>query len=248
MQREGYRVTAVFEERHWWFRARRDLFLRQVERAARELAAPGRALRILDYGCGTGFNLPFLARYGEAWGADVGIPAAAEFRRLPDGGWIDLGGDLTPHRGRFDLLTALDVLEHLEDDVAGLAAMRALLRPGGQLVLTVPAYRWLWSGEDEISEHRRRYTRDALSRSCHAAGLTPRFVSYFNLAILPGAAAAIWLERWLSPGAPPRSNLRETGPRLNEWLYRVTSREARWVGDERLRLPAGASLVARCAA
>lgn len=247
MQREGYRLTALFEERHWWFRARRDLFLRQVAQAVGEVAVPGHTPRILDYGCGTGYNLPFLARYGEVWGADIGIEAAAEFRRLPEGGFVDLDGDLAPHKCRFDVVTALDVIEHLYDDVAGLVAMRELVRPGGQIVLTVPAYRWLWSGEDVISEHKRRYTRQALLRCCRAAGFTPRFVSYFNLAILPAATVSIWSERWRRPGSAPRSNLRETSPRLNEWLYRLASHEARWVGDERVRLPAGASLVARCA-
>ena len=64
MQREGYRVTAEFEANHWWFRSRRDLFLSQVERAARELRSPGRELRILDYGCGTGHNLAVLSEFG----------------------------------------------------------------------------------------------------------------------------------------------------------------------------------------
>jgi SAM-dependent methyltransferase len=248
MQREGFRVTAAFEEQHWWFRARRDLFLCQVEKALREGGERGRRPRLLDYGCGTGFNLRFLARYGEAFGADVGHAYGEEFRSVPEGAWVALDGDLSPHKGRFDVVTALDVLEHLDDDVAGLVAMRELLGPGGQLVLTVPAYRWLWSGEDAISDHRRRYTRPALERACRAAGFELRFVSYFNLAILPAVAATIWAERLLHPNAPPRSNLRPLAPRVNEWLYRLVAREARWVGQERVRLPAGASLVARCAA
>lgn len=248
MQREGFRVTAAFEASHWWFRARRELVVAQVEMALRERGErPGRP-RLLDYGCGTGFNLRLLARYGEAFGADVESEAAAEFRSVPEGRFLAIDGDLTPHRKRFDLVTALDVLEHCDDDVAGLAQIRELLAPGGQILLTVPAYGWLWSGEDVISEHRRRYTRRALERVCGSAGLALRFVSYFNLSILPLAAGALWAERLLHPGAPPRSNLRELPPRVNEWLFRVVACEARGVGRERLRLPAGASLVARCAA
>ena len=247
MQREGFRVTAAFEEHHWWFRARRDLFLCQVERALSERGEQGRRPRLLDYGCGTGFNLRFLARYGEAFGADVSYEHEAEFRSVPQGAWLSLDGDLEPQQGRFDVLTALDVLEHLEDDVAGLVSMRELLGPGGQLVLTVPAYHWLWSGEDVISDHRRRYTRSSLERACRTAGLEPRFISYFNLGILPAVTATIWAERLLRPNAPPRSNLRSLPPRVNEWLYRLVAREARWVGQQRSRLPAGASLVARCA-
>jgi SAM-dependent methyltransferase len=245
MQREGWRVTAAFEEHHWWFRARRVLLLHQVERAVREAGcAPGSA-RLLDYGCGTGFNLPLLAGFGESWAADVSGPEAAPLRRLAGAAWIDLGSDLTPHHGRFDVLTALDVLEHLDDDVDGLRTMRALLRPRGQILLTVPAYDWLWGGEDVISEHRRRYTRRSLERACRGAGLRPCFVSYFNLAILPGAAAVVWSDRALR--RPPRSNLRAAPAWLGASLYRISALEARWVGCERLRLPAGASLVARCA-
>jgi len=248
MQREGFRVTAAFEEHHWWFRARRELVVAQVETALRERGDRPARPRLLDYGCGTGFNLRMLARYGEAFGADVGSPHAEEFRSVPEERFLAIGAGLETHRGRFDLVTALDVLEHLGDDAAGLAAIRELLAPGGQIVLTVPAYDWLWSGEDVISEHRRRYTRRALERVCRSAGLTLRFVSYFNLSILPLAAVSIWAERLFHAGAPPRSNLRELPPRVNEWLYRGVAREARCVGRERLRLPAGASLVARCAA
>lgn len=248
MQREGFRVTAAFEEHHWWFRARRDLVEAQLARALGGRAGGARRLRLLDYGCGTGFNLRLLARYGEAFGADVTNPQAEEFRSVPHERFLAIDADLAQHRGTFDVVTALDVIEHLDDDVAGLVSMRELLGPGAQLVVTVPAYDWLWSGEDVISEHRRRYTRGTLERTCRAAGLVPRFVSYFNLSILPLAAAAILAGRVLRRGEPPRSNLRALPPRANEWLYRAVAREARCVGRERIRLPAGASLVARCAA
>src|SRR5262245_42709297 len=159
MLREGYRVTAAHEASHWWFVSRRQLCLSQVRRAAEELEIPGRPLRILDYGCGTGYNLAFLRAFGEAVGAEVPVVALHEFRKAKGDGVLDLTHDRREHDGRFDIVTALDVLEHLDDDVAGLRRMRRFVRPGGQIILTVPAYRWLWSGEDVISEHRRRYTR-----------------------------------------------------------------------------------------
>ncbi|HEY8155829.1 MAG TPA: methyltransferase domain-containing protein [Myxococcota bacterium] len=120
MQREGFRVTAAHEAEHWWFRSRRDLFLRQVERAARELGFPGRPLRLLDFGCGTGFNLAPLRAYGEVSGADRLRPEDEGFRREVGFPILDVERDLAARAGSFHVVTALDVLEHLEDDVRGL--------------------------------------------------------------------------------------------------------------------------------
>jgi SAM-dependent methyltransferase len=246
MLREGYEVTATHEATHWWFRSRRDLFLRQVAHAATALARPDRRLRILDYGCGTGFNLGYLAAYGDVVGADVADMALGEFQKS-DAPLLDLRQDLRAHHGRYDILVALDVLEHCDDDVAGLVEMTRFLVSDGQLVLTVPAYRWLWSGEDVISRHRRRYTRRALVAACTAAELRVLYASYFNLAILPAVAATIWTRRLLDSQTLEQSNVHPTASWLNEALYQITSAEARWVGDERMALPAGASLICRLA-
>src|SRR5262245_14382499 len=246
MLREGYRVTAEYEATHWWFRARRELILLQLQRAAAALGAPRRRLRVLDYGCGTGFNLPFLAEFGEVWGADVAGAAPAEFVRTTSFPVLDVAADLRAYHGHFDIVTALDVLEHLDDDVDGLQRMRRFLGADGRLVLTVPAYAWLWGGEDVISQHRRRYTRASLLRCCRRAGLEPLWASYFNLTILPAIASVIWLRRLLARrGTPPESNLRPTAAWLNRLMFAATAPEARWVGSERLRLPAGASVLCR---
>ena len=248
MQREAFQLTAEFEKDHWWFRSRRELFLLQVERATVELGLPPGELRILDYGCGTGFNLDFLGAYGVVCGADVPSAQGRGFRKPTGRPILDLCSDLAAHHRRFHVVTALDVLEHLADDVAGLRAISRFLAPRGQIVLTVPAYDWLWGGEDVLSEHERRYSKTQLVRVCRAAGFEPLFVSYFNLSILPALAAVVWRRRLFAPRGPAVSNLEPTGGRLNEWLYRLTSFEARRVGSERWRLPAGASLVCRCAA
>ena len=245
MHSEGFRVTAVYEADHWWFRSRRDLFLLQVSRAARHLGFPDRPLKLLDFGCGTGFNLSFLRQFGEVYGADRFRSEDQQFRRHNGFPLLDVERDLAGHAREFDVVTALDVLEHLDDDVDGLRTMRELLVPGGQIVLTVPAYDWLWSGEDVISDHRRRYTRATLLRTCAAAGLEVQYASYFNLAILPLVASVVWAGRLLARSAEPQSDLWMPRPWLNEALYALTSREATWVGTQRMSLPAGASLVCR---
>ena len=146
MRVEGYRVTREHQGSHWWYRARRDLTLRQVRRAARALGYPERRLSLLDYGCAEGFDLPFLSAFGTSEGADV---AGVGDARPGDGGGHAVHvvpRDLPGLLGRFDIVTCLDVLEHLDDDIDGLRTIGALLVPGGQAVVTVPAYAWLWSG------------------------------------------------------------------------------------------------------
>ncbi|MBI5524853.1 MAG: class I SAM-dependent methyltransferase [Deltaproteobacteria bacterium] len=245
MKREGYRVTADFEATHWWFLSRRDLFLAQLEKAARDLGFPGRRLSLLDFGCGTGFYLRFLARYGDVTGADR---FGGELDRFWKGNGcerIDSSELGDRHRGCFDVVTALDVLEHLDDDAAGLDRLAKLLAPRGQIILTVPAYTWLWGGEDEISGHRRRYSKRSLLAVSALAGLEPLFFSHFNLGILPAMAAVIAFRKAIAGKGAKRSNLRAVPGPVNRLLYRLTSMEARMVGREKAALPAGASIVCR---
>jgi SAM-dependent methyltransferase len=252
MQAHGYRVTLEHQAVHWWYRSRRELWLRQVDRAARALGHPARALDLLDYGCASGFDLSSLARFGAAHGADIVDGreiAAVTGRGEPplDGAFPihRLPADLPALRGRFHIITCLDVLEHMDDDVEGLRAIAALLAPGGQVVVTVPAYAWLWSGEDVISAHRRRYTRKTLLRAAREAGFDVLFASYFFASVLPGVAAVVWSRRLMSQRWREQTNL-DAHPRwLGGVLRAVTTAEARLVGDERVSLPVGASLVCR---
>lgn len=253
MQRAAYEATSSFEATHWWFLSRRDLFLEQVRTAAREIQASksdaSAPLALLDYGCGTGFNLSFLSQFGEVTGADIASESLIDFQKAHGFRLVDLRGDTSSLQAAFDIITALDVLEHLDDDVGGLRMLAGFLKPGGQVVLTVPAYQWLWGGEDELSLHKRRYTRHMLIRACQLAGLQIQFISYFNLSILPFAAMTIWFKRIWSPRrALQESNLTPTAPWLNRLLYSVSAFENRRIGRGRLVVPAGASLVCRLAA
>jgi SAM-dependent methyltransferase len=245
MQAEGFRVTREFEESHWWFRSRRDLIRMQVNKAAAELGAPDKRLRILDFGCGTGFNLSLLAEFGEVSGADRLHADHEQFRLAHGFPMLDVAEDLPANQGRFELVTAFDVLEHIDDDVAGLRTLEGLLAPSGQILLTVPAYQWLWGGEDVISEHRRRYTETTLRRCVATTGLKIEFISYFNLSILPMMTSVIWARRLLASGVDTKSSLSTPPSWLNEALYNVTAREAALVGSQSLRMPAGASIVCR---
>src|SRR5262252_7893084 len=135
------------EARHWWFVGRRRI----VASVLAGLLEPGRDLRILDVGCGTGGMLPLLGSFGQVTGIDPAEAAIRYSRQHAAPGvelyQVDFPAEIPPGRD-YDLLTLFDVLEHLDDDAAALRAARSLLKPGGWLLVTVPALRSLWSPHD----------------------------------------------------------------------------------------------------
>ena len=179
------------EEAHWWHATRRRMVLDQVRRACGE----GGGLRVLDVGCGTGRMLTELGRLGRATGADLSDEALRFCRER--GHDRVLKADLCHlpfPDDAFDLVTALDVLEHVEDHVGALAECRRVLAPGGRLFIFVPAHRWLWSLQDEVSHHVRRYTTGSLRAALRDAGLSVERLTYVNLFLLPVIVAGrLWL-------------------------------------------------------
>jgi SAM-dependent methyltransferase len=239
MQHDFYAEYAEIEDTHWWFRGRREIF--------DCLLAPlaGAPLRILDVGFGTGAMLGFLARYGAVVGMDRSLEAM-RFARSRSGASMLLG-DITRiplATGTMDLVTAFDIMEHVDDEAAAFAELARICRPGGHVLVTVPAYRFLWGNQDVVSHHRRRYTLAGLETRVHAAGLVPRRLSYFNALLFP-VVAAIRLVRRLRGephGAGVPSDFSMTRPGLvNDALARVFAAEGRWLA--RRRLPVGVSLV-----
>lgn len=192
MQAEAYILMAQVENEHWWWRGRRAVLRSVLGRYAPESGA-GRT--VLEVGCGSGGNLPMLSLYGTlcAVELDDGARTQAVQRGLArvEKGWLPDG---LPFDGeRFDLIAALDVLEHIDDDRGSLRALRERLSPNGLLLLTVPAYMWLWSSQDEFSHHRRRYTRSQCVSLVRDSGLEVLYSSYFNTLLFPLAVARIAL-------------------------------------------------------
>jgi SAM-dependent methyltransferase len=238
MELEYYREYAEVEDTHWWFRGRRAVLRRLLAQVAR----PG--LRILDVGFGTGAMLRFLADYGEVIGMDASLEAI-RFARERSGSSM-LAGDVLhlPLRSHtVDVVTAFDIIEHVDDDAAALAELARVCRPGGYVVLTVPAFPFLWGIQDVISHHRRRYTQRELGARVEAAGLRIRTLTHFNALLLP-AVAAVRLARRLrgaQPG-PPKSDFTLTRPGLlNDMLTRIFAAEGLLVAH--WRLPVGVSLI-----
>jgi SAM-dependent methyltransferase len=228
------------EDRHWWFRGRRA-----VIRALLDRGRVGPGYRLLDAGCGTGRNLADLAvRAASAHGVDSATEAVAFCRRRGLHGVSQAELDALPFdAAAFDLLVATDVVEHLDDDAGALRELRRVAAPGACLLVTVPAYQWLWSEHDDAHQHKRRYTRPQLLERVRAAGWEPAVATYFNSLLLPPIAAARRLARTSAESDYDRT----PGP-LNALLERPMRLEAQLI-RRGASLPAGVSigLVARAA-
>jgi SAM-dependent methyltransferase len=191
MDRDFELQTHHAEDRHWWYRGRRGV----LERVIAGLGLPAHA-RILDAGCGSGRNMIELARHGTVTGVELSDTSVALARErgageVIEGSVLDMGFAADS----FDLAVSLDVIEHLEDDLAALRELRRVVAPGGSLLVTVPAYQWLWSGHDEINHHHRRYTRRSLQRVAEQAGWEQARTTYFNSLLLPAAIVLRVLDR-----------------------------------------------------
>jgi len=188
MQEHTYAIMRRVEETHWWFAGRRRIIRSFLERLCREAEVEpagnggGHPLNILDVGCGTGANLEMLSEFGEVEGVDISGEALTFCRERGLENVKQGEAEALPFAdSSFDLVTGLDVVEHLDDDHAGLKEMRRVLRPGGHALVFVPAFMFLWGVQDDISHHRRRYTLDQLKQVMRQSGFRVERASYVNI-------------------------------------------------------------------
>jgi SAM-dependent methyltransferase len=237
MTHDEHEAMLAHDERHWWYRGRRRVLRAELDRLG---LWPG--ARLLDAGCGSGRTLDELARYGRVTGLDLSPEAVAAARRR---GHDDVHAghiEQMPFAdGHFDAVTCLDVVEHTPDDRATLAELHRVTRPGGVLIVTVPAYQALWSWHDEVNLHFRRYDAPMLRAAATESGWDVLADTYFN-ALLLAPAAVVRLAQRRRRGHT-QSDLTLTPPAFNSLLELPLALEARLLGAGR-RLPAGLSLLA----
>lgn len=243
MQQHTYSIMHRVEETHWWFVGRRKIIESFLERVCAGLRLSKRTddvLNILDVGCGTGANLEMLSRFGKAEGVDVSAEAL-DFCRERGLQQVKQGAaeSLPYENNSFDLVTGLDVVEHLDDDVAGLQEMRRVLRKDGRAVLFVPAFMFLWGVQDDISNHRRRYTMAGLKEAVKKAGFEIEHASYVNLSFF----APIFFGRLLMrvTGLRPASENNITIGALNGVLGKLFGAERFLL--RHLNFPFGVSII-----
>ena len=237
MERVVYEQMAELDQRHWWYRARRQVLADLIRRTVR----PPANAKLLEIGCGTGHNLAMLGRFGEvdALELDDEARAVAEQRlakSVMSSPLPELAGVPEKH---YDLIAALDVVEHIDDDVAALASIAKRLKPGGKLLVTVPAHQWMWSAHDVVNHHKRRYSKRALKALFAGSPLKLEAIGYFNSLLFPLAMAERLSSRLRGEDD---ANLSLPPKALNATLEAVFAAERYLVG--RLPLPPGLSLFA----
>lgn len=237
MEAQVYERMAELDSEHWWFVARRNILRDVIRRVVR----PPKDARILEVGAGTGHNLAMLSEFGRVEATEMDrtareLASSRLGRPVADAALPDLSAWPEDH---FDMVALLDVLEHVPDAQAALKAIRERLKPGGKLLVTVPANKWMWSAHDVAHHHHLRYRRGELARQARGCGYEIDLISPFNSLLFP-LIAAVRLAGKLTgresadDAMPPRP--------VNALLRTVFGLEAGLIG--RVPLPFGVSLLA----
>ncbi len=239
MEKDFYLQYASVEDKHWWFVARRQILQKVICR----LSLPTNA-QILEAGCGTGGNLQMLSRYGKVSAMELD-QIACELANQRQVTQVKRGSlpDNIPFNSQYDLILILDVIEHLDNDLSALEALYYKLKPGGYLLVTVPAYMFLWSEHDEINHHKRRYRLKSLKKVVKQAGYELNYGSYFNTVLFPLVAIVRILAKLL-----PKQNTNQLSSDLvvpskpvNQILKWLFASERYFMN--RLSLPFGVSVL-----
>ncbi len=239
MEQHTYGIMNDVEGKHWWFVGRRAIleeFLRQIiQNPKSKIQNP----KILDVGCGTGANLEMLANFGTAEGVDVSDDALEFCKAKGLKAHKGLAEKLPFEDESFDFVTALDVVEHLDDDIAGLKEMNRVLKKDGKTLIFVPAFMWLWGVQDDISNHRIRYTKKQIVERLNKAGFEIERATYANWTFFAPILAGRTLMK--ITGIKPESENNINVSALNGIFGKIFSSERLWLKN--FDFPFGVSIV-----
>jgi len=229
------------EKEHWWWLARRRILRSSLKRVHRGVTYPQKP-SLLDLGCGAGVNLSALRDDFDCVGMEpnrtLSIRARANAKVPIYQGSLPYG---IPDLGQaFDYILLLDVLEHIEDDLAALKAAASLLTKNGKIIINVPAMHCLWSVHDEINLHKRRYSAGQLKRLVHRSGLRLRSLRHWGSFLVP----LVYVERHIMAAQSTKERYRvKIPPRMpNRILEELVIAEFAWLGA--ISIPFGLSMLA----
>ena len=236
MDAAHYGLDTELAGSHWWWVARRKVLRRLLNR----FLGRSSKRKILEVGCSTGSNLRMLQDFGTVHAMEIHQPSVEYCRMRFPGIRIYDGGIPDPLRDSYDVICLFDVLEHIEDEDGALEWIDDHLAPGGIVLVTVPAFDFLWSRHDELAHHFRRYTKPALE-SLLRRRFEVIYASYFNTHLFPAIAAVRLIQRLLHLGG---ANDKAVGGRgfPNKVLETVFASERVWLPA--LKLPFGVSIFA----
>ena len=196
MEKDFYKTYFEAEKNHWWFRVRINLIFDLLKKHKIPKTA-----KIFDFGCGSGYTVGCLQRMGyDASGSDVSAEAiefglSRGIRNLS----VAQNSKIRPPEGSFNLILALDVIEHIEDDSGAIRAIEKALKTGGMAIITVPAYQWLWGVQDDVAHHFRRYTMTGLTSIVKRSGeFKIVYKTYFNTFLFLPIAIVRMLSKWFN--------------------------------------------------
>lgn len=240
MEKNFYQNYFALEKDNWWFRVRRKIVFSQLNKY---LKSQPEKTKVFDFGCGSGFLVGELQKKGfQAYGSDVSHEAieygknrGVENLKFHEGGGIDFPD------GSFDLVLALDVFEHIEDDNKALGELNRVLRPDGMAIITVPAYMFLWGVQDEVSHHFRRYTFLELTEKVKKnSDLRIIKKSYFNTLLFPAIALFRFISKLL-PKTTRESDFEIGNGFINLFFYNIFNLETFWL--KHFNFPFGVSIL-----
>tara|TARA_S200000501_G_scaffold368487_1_gene406406 strand:+ start:2064 stop:2792 length:729 start_codon:yes stop_codon:yes gene_type:complete len=237
MDKENYKSEISLMNNHWWFVSRK-LILKNI---LDQYVDKSNKLNILEIGCGSGGNLNFLSKYGtlSALELDDNARAHATSKNICKVDYGKLPYDI-PFDKRFDIICLFDVLEHIEEDILSLTTIHEYLNKGGKIILTVPAYMFLWSRHDMYSHHKRRYNMSQINRMLKSTGYNVKYSSYFNFLLFPMIFTFRLLEKIIRFDLR-KNDLKQENKIVNYLLKKIFSFESKLL--PRLSVPFGMSIV-----
>jgi len=236
MEIQEYARMEHYEKNYWWHVGRRYI----LEQTLTKFVTPTGKLNVLDLGCGTGINFNWLKKWGTITGLDNESNALSYCRQKQAYHQLIQGDATQPPTGKYNLITAFDLLEHIDNDRDALRQWYSSLAPNGHLLLTVPAHKWLFGAHDKALHHKRRYSSFELSQKIRAAGFKIKFLSPFFFFVFPVFAIVRLIKKYAKPETTYETVSTTSG--LDSLLINLSEIEA-YLLSSSIGLPWGSSIL-----